>query len=191
MKKRLIVISSPSGGGKSVVSRHLIKLFPALKFSISATTRPKRPLEEEGVDYYFKSKKEFKKMITDNELVEYEEIFGNFYGTPKASIDETLDSHKKYLLFDVDVKGALSLKKAYPQDTVLIFLMPPSIEVLEERLRRRETESEEQITNRIARAKMEMDQALSFDYIVFNKVLERTFVDVESIIYKHTSLGKQ
>ncbi len=185
--KRLIVISAPSGGGKSVVSRHLQSLFPNLAFSISATTRNRRPKETDGKDYFFINHNDFKQKIENNELVEYEEIFGNYYGTLRSEVDKSLINNA-YMLFDIDVKGALSLKNAYPDDTLLIFLAPPNIETLENRLKNRGTETLEQIENRISRAKMEIAMSKDFDYIVVNEYLPKTFSDIENIIKLNTDL---
>ncbi len=184
MKKSLIILASPSGGGKSTVAKHLLKVF-SLEFSTSATTRVKRTGEEQGREYYFVSKEEFKQMIEKEKFVEHEEIFGNQYGTLKSEIEKALVNNKK-LIFDIDVNGALSLKKFYPEHSLLIFLAPPSLNILEERLRNRNTESEEQIQTRIARAKMEMERVSNFDYVIVNDELEFTLKEVESIIRKNT-----
>ncbi len=179
-KKQLIVISAPSGGGKSVVTRYILSKFPNVIFSISATTRPKRPNEIDGKDYYFLSKDKFQELISQNQLIEWEELFGNYYGTLKSEVQKALDNNK-IMLFDIDVKGALSLKKHYPDNTLLIFLTPPSRDVLIERLRKRGTESEEQLKNRLARAEMEISMSKEFDYIVVNDILEETLQKVEQI----------
>lgn len=180
-KKNLIVLSSPSGGGKSTIARRLMEEFNNLKFSISATTRAKRPREKENVDYYFLSKSEFEKKIEAGELVEYEQIFGNYYGTLKSEIDEAIDSGK-CLLFDVDVNGAESLKKAYPDDSLLIFLAPPNIDALRKRLKRRGDETEEQIETRIARAESEIAKKKIFDFVVINDDLKLAINEVLSIV---------
>jgi len=185
--KRLIVISAPSGGGKSVVCRHLQNLYPQLQFSTSATTRSKRPLETNGEEYFFLSKDEFKQKIDNNELVEYEEIFGNYYGTLRCEIEKVL-TNNSYMLFDIDVKGALSLKKAFPNDSLLIFITSPNIETLETRLRNRGTETDEQIAYRISRAKMEIETSKDFDYAVVNEHLPTTFQEIETILNQHTDL---
>ncbi len=182
--KNLIVLSSPSGGGKTTVSRHLRSLYSNLEFSISATTRAKRPNETYGVDYYYLTHEEFESKIKADELAEYEEIFGNYYGTLKSEIDKKLEAGY-LLLFDIDVKGAFALKKAYPENTLLIFLAPLNEEVLEKRLRGRSTETEEQIQVRLARAKMEIEQSKAFDYVIINDTLEQTFKEIEVIAAKH------
>ncbi len=182
--KNLIVLSSPSGGGKTTVSKHLRSLYPNLEFSISATTRAKRPNETFGVDYYYLTREEFENKIKNDELAEYEEIFGNYYGTLKSEIDKKLEAGY-ILLFDIDVKGAFALKRAYPENTLLIFLAPISENVLEQRLRGRSTETEEQIQIRLARAKMEIEQSKDFDYVIINDNLQQTFQEIEGIAAKH------
>lgn len=184
MAKRLIVISAPSGGGKSVVARYILNHFVGSRFSISATTRAMRPREVNGKDYYFLTKEDFKNKITAGEFVEHEEIFGNYYGTLKSEIETALRNNE-ILLFDVDVKGALSLRKAFPDDSLLIFLAPPDLKTLEDRLRLRGTESEEQINTRLSRSEMEIAQKDLFDEVVVNLILENTFADIEEIIRKN------
>jgi guanylate kinase len=184
MKNKIfIVLSSPSGGGKTTVAHHLMSIYPNAKFSISATTRPPRHNEINGKDYYFLSKEEFLNKINNNELVEYEEIFGNYYGTLKSELDKAR-TNNNILIFDVDVKGALSIKKLYPDESLLIFIAPPSLEILEQRLRNRNTETDEQIKTRISRAKMELDQVDKFDYVIVNNQLEKTLDTVTEIAKK-------
>lgn len=181
MKKQLLILSSPSGGGKSTVARHLLKVFPQFKLSVSATTRKKRPGEVHGKDYYFLSKEEFQNAIENDELIEYEEIFGNFYGTLKSEVEEKIKNGQQ-LLFDIDVKGALSLKKLFPEEALLVFLVPPSEEVLLERLRNRKTETDEQIRTRFERAQMEIDYSKKFDIVLVNDKLEDTLKQAEEIV---------
>ena len=180
-KKHLVVLTSPSGGGKSTVARYLLKTFSDMVFSVSATTRLKRPRELHGKDYYFLSKEDFINKINNNELVEFEEIFGNYYGTLKSSVSKAIEQDK-LLLFDVDVKGALSIKKLYPEQSLLIFLMPPDIETLKIRLNKRGTETEEQIQTRLSRAELEMSEKSKFDFVINNSVLDATLNNAEKII---------
>lgn len=180
-KKQLVVLSSPSGGGKSTVARHFLKSFPQMSFSVSATTRLPRPGEIDGMHYFFLSKDEFEQKIKNNELAEYEEIFGNYYGTLKSEINKCLTAGR-VLLFDVDVKGAVSLRNAYPEDCLLIFISPPSLEILEQRLRNRKTESEEQLSRRLARAKLEMEYAHEFEYVIINDKLDQMLIEAEMIV---------
>jgi guanylate kinase len=181
MPKQLIVISAPSGAGKTTVARHLLQRFPQLRFSVSATTRPKRPGEVDGRDYFFWSREQFEQAIACGELVEYEEIFGHLYGTLRSQVEQAL-STGEFLLFDIDVKGALALRRAYPEQTFLIYVAPPSIEELERRLRQRGTESEEQIRRRLERAAMELQFQDHFDVVIRNEQLEQTLARAEQIV---------
>jgi guanylate kinase len=181
MEKKLLVLSAPSGGGKTTVARKIRKLYPQFEFSVSATTRNMRPKEMHARDYYFYTRREFEDKIADGGFIEHEEIFGNYYGTLKSEIDSKIGAGK-YLIFDVDVKGALSLKKAYPEESVLIFLMPPDKATLQQRLKNRQTEQKSEIETRLARAEMEISQKDSFDHIIMNVILDDTFRKVEEIV---------
>jgi guanylate kinase len=181
MKKQLLVLASPSGGGKSTVARHLLTVFPEFRLSVSATTRKKRPGEEHGKEYFFMSRKEFENIIQEDGFIEYEEIFGNLYGTLKSETANAIKNGEK-LLFDIDVKGALSIKKLFPAHTLLIFFSPPSLDILEQRLRQRKTETEEQIATRLSRATMEMSYQKDFDYVIINDNLPQTFKETEEIV---------
>jgi guanylate kinase len=185
--KRLLVLSSPSGGGKTTVAKHLLSTFTNLRFSISATTRSKRPNEIDGKDYFYLSKEEFNEKVKNDELVEYEEIFGNYYGTLKSEISNSINSSFN-LIFDVDVKGALSIKRAFPEESLLIFLSPPNKETLAKRLKGRETETENQINTRLQRAEMELSQADKFDFIIINDNLEQTLAKAEAITKEYLAL---
>ena len=136
----LFVLSAPSGSGKSTIARSILQQFDGLAFSVSATTRARRPKETDGKDYFFLSREEFERRIAENGLIEWEEIYGNLYGTLKTEVDRVL-ADGGHLLFDIDVKGALSIKKRYGARAVLIFIRPPSMDVLRERLVRRGTDS--------------------------------------------------
>ncbi len=179
--KRLLVLSSPSGGGKSTISKRLLDKFINLKFSISATTRKIREGETNGIQYYFIEINEFLSKINNNEFVEYEKIFDNYYGTLKSEIEKQINDNF-CLIFDIDVKGALNLKKIYPNDSVLIFIAPPSLEVLEQRLRNRQTESEEQLKTRLNRAEMELSYSNEFDFVVINDNLEQAINNTIEIV---------
>lgn len=181
-KGKLIVVSAPSGSGKTTIARKIIEKFPFVKFSISATTRPKRDGEVDGKDYFFLSREEFEKKIQNGELLEWEEIYGNYYGTLKSIVEEAL-KRGDILLFDIDVNGAISIREKFPDDTVLIFIKPPSMEALKERLKRRKTESEEQLKKRIERVPLELEKAKYFDYIFINDKLEDTIKSVERAIF--------
>ncbi len=178
--RNLLVLSSPSGGGKTTVARHLMGKFPQIRFSVSATTRKPRQGEIHGRDYFFFDTGEFLDKVRRGDFVEFEEIYGNYYGTLHSEIDEAVMLNQ-ILLFDVDVKGALSLKKAYPDNTLTLFLAPPGIEELKQRLTGRQSESEEQINKRMGRAIMEMKMKNEFDFCVVNDELNKTLLAVENI----------
>jgi guanylate kinase len=181
--KQLIVISAPSGAGKTTIAKRILaEHSDKLTFSISATTRPMRDGEHDGVDYYFLTKEEFLHRIKENKLIEYEEIFGNYYGTLVTEIDRA-KSQKKSLIFDIDVKGGISIRTRYPNDTLLIFIAPPSMEELYIRLMGRGSEDSETIDRRLARAEMEMEMKDIYDHIVINDDLDRATKEVESLIF--------
>lgn len=183
--KKLIAFSSPSGGGKSTIVRKLLNDCPNFVLSVSATTRSPRNDEIDGVHYHFISFAQFKELIDTNKLIEWEEIFGNYYGTPKTELEKI--SEHQCLLFDIDVKGALSIKKNYPEESLLIFIAPPSLEVLEQRLRNRSTDSEQQIKYRLKRAEFELSFKGYFDEIVINDDLEIAYQKVIQIIKANTN----
>jgi guanylate kinase len=189
-RKHLIVLSAPSGAGKTTVARHLLKTFPEMKFSVSATTRNMRNGETHGKDYLFLTRDDFRRRIEEGDLVEYEEIFGNYYGTLKSLVADSI-SRGEFVVFDVDVKGALSLRAAFPEDTLLMFVAPPSIEVLEQRLRSRHTETDEQVQTRLARAEMEMAHQEMFDVVLVNSDLNHTLSTAESIVRTHVEGAPQ
>jgi len=159
-------------------------------FSVSATTRPKRETETDGRDYFFLARDEFERRIKSDELVEWEEIYGNLYGTLKSEVEKVLTSGKS-MLFDIDVKGGLSIKQRYPDDSLLIFIRPPSIEVLEARLRNRKTEDDETFKRRMARVTMEMGMASRFDHQVINDDLQIAIEEVNRLILARTAHGRQ
>lgn len=183
---KLFAFASPSGGGKTSIIKPLLTKHPDFEFSVSATTRGIRPGEVNGRDYFFLSKKNFEELIEQNGFVEHEFFFDNHYGTLRREVDRALNASHS-MLFDIDVKGALSIKNAYPSESVLIFIVPPSITILEERLRNRKTEDEQKILGRLQRAEMEMETGKKFDFTVVNDDLGRAFAEVESIINKHIS----
>lgn len=172
-KGKLIVFSAPSGSGKTTIVHHLLT-FPELMldFSISATSRPARGREIDKKDYYFISADQFKNHIENNDFVEWEEVYhDNFYGTLKSEINRIWSTGKN-VIFDIDVKGGLNIKKQYPEQTLAIFVQPPSIEEMEMRLRNRQTDTEEKIVERVAKATKEIRFAKDFDVILLNDDLE-------------------
>lgn len=180
MKKGLlVVISGPSGAGKGSIYRQVIDR-TGMKRSVSVTTRQPRPGEVDGVDYYFRTEEQYQQMIAAGEFLETAAVYRNYYGTPKAPVFENLDNGYD-VLFEVDVHGARSIKKQYP-DAVEIFIMPPSFEELENRLRGRGTESESSLRTRLSSAMNELGKYERFDYIVFNDDLEEAVEKVIAII---------
>jgi guanylate kinase len=178
---KLIVISAPSGCGKTTIANALLRRHPEFRFSVSATTRPKRKHEKHGEHYYFLTREEFGLAIERNDLVEWEEIYGNFYGSLREVVERAL-AEGQILLFDVDVKGGLSIKKKFPSDSILIFINPPSLEELKRRLRSRNTESEEQLRVRLERVPMELELGKEYDFAVVNDNLDRAIREVNDIV---------
>jgi len=189
---KLIVISAPSGAGKTTIAHEILRRNASLTFSVSATTREKRDNEIEGVDYFFITREDFERRKQRGEFIECEEIYGDYYGSLKSEVERAINAGKS-IVFDVDVKGAMSIKKQYPKDAVLIFIKPPSIEVLKDRLMKRGTESESELEKRLQRVEMEMDQAQHFDYVVVNDNLQKAINEVNEIVQKETldSVDKQ
>ena len=181
-KAKLYVFSAPSGSGKTTIVRDVLKNFPEFVFSVSATTRKRRSSEKEGVDYFFISEEEFNKKIDTGEFVEWEKFYDYYYGTLKNFVDGNLAKGLS-TVFEVDVKGALSIKKAY-KNSVLIFIAPPSIDALKDRLIKRNTETDEDLKKRIERAEMELSFKDQFDYVVSNVNLEEAKKEVKKIIKK-------
>ena len=181
----ILVITAPSGAGKTTILRELFKLFPGLNFSVSATTRGKRINETEGKDYYFISKEEFQNKIKNDEFVEWEEVHGNYYGTLKTEIEKYL-SYTQDLILDVDVKGALSIKNRYP-DSHVFFINVPKEELIK-RLKNRKTETDEQINKRAQRIEFESGLKNKFDYVIDNSSapggLKKAIEEISEIINK-------
>lgn len=170
---KLIVFSAPSGSGKTTIVRHLLKQEDLnLEFSISATSRAPRENEVNGKDYYFMDLKEFKSHIKNEDFLEWEEVYrDNFYGTLNAEV-ERIWAMGKHVVFDIDVVGGLDIKRIYPEQTLAVFVEPPSIEELKIRLKKRKTESEDRIAMRVAKASIEMATAPQFDHIIVNEDLD-------------------
>lgn len=176
---KLVVISGPSGAGKGTIVEQLLK-DDRYELSISCTTRASRGQEQEGISYFFKSKEAFEKMIQAHQFLEYADVFGKYYGTPKEYVLDKLRGGKCVIL-EIDVQGALQVKKNHP-DALMIFILPPSEEVLLSRLRGRKTETEEQILKRFGKAREEMALADKYDYTVVNDDLKTTVDEVRNII---------
>jgi guanylate kinase len=179
-RNNLIVFTGPSGVGKGTVVKELFKVLDGVAFSVSATTRKKREGEIEGINYFFKSKEEFEELIKNDELLEWAEFVGNYYGTPKSFVESTLKS-KKDVFLEIEVQGALQVKEKFPE-AIMIFLLPPSYEELESRLRGRQTESEEILQERLSKAKKEIGMVEKFDYQIINDDIHKASEIIKSII---------
>lgn len=179
---KLIIFSAPSGAGKTTIVHHILKTFPNIQFSVSATTRNLRGDEVHGKDYYFVTKEEFLHKVAKHEFIEFEEVYsGTFYGTLKAEI-ERIWNEDKHVIFDLDVEGGLRLKKKYGEHALAIFVQPPSLEVLIERLRGRGTDSEEKLKERIIKAEKELSYVNKFDVILHNNDLSIACKEAEEIV---------
>ena len=177
---KILAVSAPSGTGKTTIVKQILKDFPDLVFSISATTRSKRSEETNGKEYFFITEEEFKEKINNEEFVEWERFYDYYYGTYKSFLEENIQQGKSVLL-EIDVYGALNVKRIYP-GAKLIFIYPPSYDELVNRLMNRKTESEEDFKKRIERAKMELSLKDKFDYLVENKDLKKAILETKSII---------
>jgi guanylate kinase len=179
---KLIIFSAPSGAGKTTLVHHILKIFPQVEFSVSACSRPIRPGEKEGKDYYFLSVDEFKKKIENNEFVEWQEVYkDNYYGTLKKEV-ERIWAKNHVVIFDVDVVGGLNLKETYGKNALSVFVKAPSLKHLEDRLKRRETETAESIARRMAKASKEMNYAEKFDAIVLNDDIQKAFDESQRLV---------
>jgi guanylate kinase len=183
MTGRLYVISGPSGAGKSTIIRQVLKAVDNLGYSVSHTTRLPREKEVEGVDYHFVEKAIFLRMIREGDFLEWAEVYNDLYGTSRSGLQRRLESGLDVIL-DVDVQGAANVRAGFA-DSVLIFMLPPSMEVLEERLRKRGTDSENAIQTRMEKALREIGECRNYDYIVFNDELTKAVEEVRSIILSH------
>ena len=178
----VIIITAPSGSGKTTLVKHLLSQFPSINFSVSATTRAKRPLEEDGKDYHFITTEKFLRLIEEGLFVEWEEVYPNqFYGTLYSELTKIWD-RGNIVLFDVDVLGALALKNKFNTDAISIFIKTPSLDILRERLKKRLTETEESLQKRISKAEQEISYAHSFNIVLVNNVLEDTQKQIVDII---------
>lgn len=179
---KLIIVSAPSGAGKTTIVHHLLSKIPELSFSVSATTRPRRGDEIDGKDYYFISKEDFLHRIAKHEFVEFEEVYsGTFYGTLRSEI-ERIWNIEKYVIFDIDVEGGLRLKKKYGNRSLSVFVQPPSYDVLVDRLTCRGTDNVEKLKERIEKARKELTYADKFDVILKNYDLDIACKEAEALI---------
>jgi guanylate kinase len=177
----MLVLSSPSGAGKTTLSRMLLKADKSVELSVSVTTRPQRAGEKHGRDYRFIQKPQFEKMRSAGELLESAEVFGNYYGTPRAPVDRALAAGRD-VLFDIDWQGTQQLREKVKDDVVTIFVLPPSTADLEKRLRTRAQDSNAVIASRMAKAADEMSHWAEYDYVVINRDLDRAFGEVRAIL---------
>lgn len=179
---KLIIFSAPSGAGKTTIVHHLLKKIPQLEFSVSATTRKPRGEEQEGKDYYFITKQEFLHRIAKKQFVEFEEVYsGTFYGTLRTEI-ERIWSHGKTVIFDIDVEGGLHLKRKYDGSALAVFVQPPSLEVLKERLAGRGTDNHDKLHERFEKAEKELNYAPQFDIILKNHDLQTACEEAEQLV---------
>ena len=182
MKRILMAISGPSGAGKGTIVKTIIQKRADIVESVSCTTRKPREGEVDGKAYFFLSNEEFQRRISEDDFLEYDEHFGNFYGTPKSFVRETLKT--KSVIMEIDVVGALNAKKVFPE-TVLVMIVPPSVEELKRRLKGRNSETDEQIEGRLSRMEYELSHKHLYDYVIVNDNLETAIAEVESIFDKN------
>lgn len=182
MSNKVIIFSAPSGSGKSTIVSHILKLHPEMEFSVSATSRAPRGQERNGIEYHFFTADEFRKMIAEDKFVEYEEVYaGSFYGTLKSEVQRIWDKGH-VIIFDVDVKGGVNLKKYFGNKALSVFIQAPSVEELRKRLVARGTDSAEAIAKRVAKASEEMTYADKFDYILVNDDLQKAYAEAEKVV---------
>ncbi len=192
----MLILSSPSGAGKTTISRKLLAMEPLLTMSVSATTRPKRPGEVEGMDYQFIDPATFNLMINRQAFLEYAQVFGNYYGTPRAAVEQAL-AEGRDVLFDIDWQGTQQLAESMSGDVVKVFILPPSTRELERRLKTRAQDSDEVVAGRMARAADEMSHYQEYDYIIVNTEIAASVASVQAILHaerlrraRQTGLGE-
>lgn len=187
-RKKIIILTAPSGAGKTSITRYLLKRFPALTFSISAATRAKRAHETDGVDYYFLTPDTFKEKIRNNEFLEWEMVYeGKYYGTLRSEMDRIWAAGKVPLL-DIDVKGALHIQQQYPDNTLSIFVEPPTVEELRRRLEARGTETPETLQDRVNKAAYEISFKNQFKELIINDNLDAACLRAEALVKAYTGL---
>ena len=180
--KKIIIITAPSGAGKTSITRHLLQKFPQLAFSISAATRSPRGIEQHGKDYYFISEEDFRNHIRQNDFMEWEMVYeGKYYGTLKSEMERIWSLHQVPML-DIDVKGAIHIQQQYPHNTISLFIEPPSVEELKKRLESRGTETEESLSARVNKASYEIGFKHHFDHVIVNDQLAKACEEAENLI---------
>jgi guanylate kinase len=178
----LLILSSPSGAGKSTLARRLMAWDPSLRFSVSATTRAPRPGEEDGREYYFRSRQDFEAMVKSGDMLEHAEVFGNFYGSPRAPVERAMLEGRD-TLFDIDWQGGQQIRNsALGRDVVSVFVLPPSIAELEHRLRARAQDSDEVIAGRMAKSQAEISHWAEYDYVIVNRDIDAAFDELTTIL---------
>lgn len=182
VQNKILIITAPSGAGKTSITKHLMQRFPQLAFSVSAATRKPRGIEKNGVDYHFMSEEEFKQKIQHNEFVEWEMVYeGKYYGTLKEELQRIWNQHKIPVL-DIDVKGAIHVQQQYPQSSLSLFIEPPSVDELKKRLESRGTETAESLAARVNKASYELSFKEHFNKIIVNDDLEKACIEAELLI---------
>jgi guanylate kinase len=188
---KILILTAPSGAGKTTIKSYLMQCFPSLGFSISVTTRKQRAQEQEGVDYYFRSVSEFQVLIAEDAFAEYEMVYEDqYYGSLKSEI-ERIWGLGQHVLFDIDVNGAISLKKLYEEKAFTIFIKPPSFEILEERLKLRKSETPEVIATRLEKARHELEYEPIFDFVLVNDQLEVSRKEAEIVTERFLMIQAQ
>lgn len=187
-RKQFIALAAPSGGGKTTLCRMLVEKVPNAALSISFTTRLPRGNERDGREYHFVSRERFEELIRAGELIEWAEVHGNYYGTSRQFLEEQA-AQGKLVVLDIDVQGVDSLKRVFGSRCLSIFILPPSLEELEQRLRARNTESEETVQRRLSAARAEMARAVDFDYRIINRDLDESFRELHAIVEKEVELA--
>ena len=187
MSSKVVIFSAPSGSGKSTVVNHILSLHPEMEFSVSATSRAPRGTEQDGIEYYFLPVEEFRRRIDEDAFVEYEQVYaGRYYGTLKSEVDR-IWAKGHVIIFDVDVKGGVNLKKYFGDSALSVFIKAPSVEVLRQRLIGRGTDSPEAIAERVAKAEEELTYEDKFDYVLVNDDLATAFADAEKVVNEFLS----
>lgn len=176
----LVVLSGPSGAGKGTICHELLRQLPEVKYSVSATTRKPRPKEVDGLDYFFRTQEAFQAMIQNDELLEWAEFCENYYGTPRFAVEQALQAGTDVIL-EIEIQGALQIKERFPHG-VFIFVVPPSLSVLSDRIHKRGTESEDVIRKRLEKATRELEYVTEYDYVIINDELDKAVDKLKSIL---------